>query len=157
MASCSNNHEMKSSAGNASNEQRMQQFYEQVMNAHNPDMIDSFVTEDFVEHQPIPGYPADMTGLKAGLKDWMTSFPDLNFKVNSIKSWGDTVMAHITMSGTSSAPFAGMPATNKKFEINGVDIVVLKDGKAREHWGYMEEMKMMEQLGLMGQDSTQMQ
>jgi len=157
MASCSNNNEMKSSSGNAANEQRMMEFYDQVMNAHNPDLIDSFITPDFVEHQPFQGYPPTMEGLKAGMKDWMAAYPDLNFKVHTIKSWGDTVMAHVTMSGTSSAPFMGMPATNKSFNVDGVDIVVLKDGKAREHGGYMEEMKMMHQLGMMGEDSTQAQ
>jgi len=33
--------------------------------------------------------------------------------------------------------------------ISGVDIIKFKDGKAIEHWGYNEEMKMMEQMGMM--------
>jgi hypothetical protein len=31
----------------------------------------------------------------------------------------------------------------------GCDILRFENGKAAEHWGYMEEGKMMQQLGLM--------
>ena len=42
-----------------------------------------------------------------------------------------------------------MPATGKTTDVNGVDVFRFQDGKCAEHWGYMEEMKMMTQLGLM--------
>jgi steroid delta-isomerase-like uncharacterized protein len=130
------------------NNARMRAFYDQVMNAHNPEMVDSFITQDFVDHQPFPGYPPGMDGLKAGLKDYFMAYPDLKFNINYVKSFGDTVIAHFNMMGTNSGSMMGMPATNKPINIEGVDIVVLKDGKAVEHWGYMEESKMMEQLGM---------
>ncbi len=64
-------------------------------------------------------------------------------------SHGDTVIAHVTMTGTNSGPMMGMPATNKSYKIDGVDIIVMKDGKAADRWGYFEDMKMMQQLGMM--------
>ena len=33
-------------------------------------------------------------------------------------------------------------------DVMGADVVRFVDGKVAEHWGYMEEMKMMGQLGL---------
>ena len=132
----------------AANIARMQEFYDQVMNAHNPSMIDSFVTSDFIDHQADPRHPAGIEGLKATMMEFFTAFPDLNFKTNIIKAWGDTVMAQVTITGTNSGPFMGMPATNKQINYDGVDIVILKDRKAVEHWGYQEDMKMMAQLGL---------
>jgi steroid delta-isomerase-like uncharacterized protein len=147
MSSCMKNESTGNKQGDA-NMKRMQEFYDQVMNSHNVALIDSFCTPDFVEHQPFPGYPADLNGLKKGMTDMIAAYPDLNFKVNYMRAWGDTVFAHFNMSGTNSGSFMGMPATNKQFNIEGVDIVVIKDGKAVEHWGYMEEGKMMEQLGM---------
>jgi predicted SnoaL-like aldol condensation-catalyzing enzyme len=44
----------------------------------------------------------------------------------------------------------GMPATNKPIDIHTVDVLRFENGKVVEHWGYMEEFKMMEQLGMMG-------
>ena len=43
----------------------------------------------------------------------------------------------------------GMPATNKKIDVEGVDIIRFKNGKAVEHWGVYDNMKMMQQLGMM--------
>ena len=136
----------------ANNAARMQEFYDQVFNAHNPAMIDSFCTADIVDHQADPRYPAGINGLKAVFTDYFTAFPDMHVKTNFVKAWGDTVMAHITMTGTNSGSFMGMPATNKSMNIGGVDFVIIKDGKATEHWGYQEDGKMMAQLG-MGQSA----
>ena len=61
----------------------------------------------------------------------------------------DMVIAHYTMTGMNSGPMGEMPATNKSVNVNGVDIVRFENGKAVEHWGYWEEMKMMQQLGMM--------
>jgi predicted ester cyclase len=43
----------------------------------------------------------------------------------------------------------GMPPTNKQIHIDDIDVIRVVDGKAAEHWGFAEEMKMMQQLGLM--------
>jgi predicted ester cyclase len=137
----------------AANEQRMAEFYAKVINAHNPAMIDSFCTSDYVEHSPFPGYSADREGLKKGFGDWMAGFPDMTATVDFVKCWGDTVLAKIHLKGTNSAMWMGAPATNKTMDVEGMDMVILRDGKATQHWGYMEEMKMMSQLG-MGQGSA---
>ena len=134
----------------SANATRLMAFYDQVMNAHNADMIDSFCTSDFIDHQPFPGQGPGADGLKVTMKDFFTAFPDLHVKVNFVKAWGDTTMAHFTMTGTNSGMWMGGPPSNKQMNIDGVDILVIKDGKASEHWGYMEESKMMHQLGMGG-------
>ena len=45
----------------------------------------------------------------------------------------------------------GMKVTNKKVEVQGIDYLYFKNGKATEHWGYIDMHKLMEQLG-MGKD-----
>ena len=149
MTACSNS----GTGGNnmsSEKEARLREFYDQVMNAHNPAMIDSFCTAEFVDHQADPHYPAGIAGLKAAFNDFFAAFPDVHVTTNSIKAWGDTVMSHITMTGTNSGSWMGMPPTGKQFNIEGMDLIILKDRKASERWGYSEEMKMMTQLGMMG-------
>jgi len=133
----------------AGKKERMQAFYDQVMNAHNVAMLDSFTSADFNDHQADPHYPKGMDGLRAAFTDFFNAYPDLHVKTNFMMASGDTVMAHVTMTGTNSGSMMGMPPTNKQINIDGVDIVVIKDGKAVEHWGYQEENKMMTQRGLM--------
>ena len=75
--------------------------------------------------------------------------PDVHMTTEYMIASGDTVFAKIKMTGTNSGGTGQMPATNKSFDVEGVDIIVMKDGKAAERWGYAEEMKMMQQLGMM--------
>lgn len=148
-ASCGSKNPGSMRNRNAANRETMQRFYDEVMNAHNPAMIDSFCTADFIDHQADPRYPAGMEGLRAAFTDFFAAYPDLHVKTNFVVAKGDTVFAQFTMTGTNSGSMMGMPATNKQITIDGIDAIILKDGKAIEHWGYQEEGKLMTQLGMM--------
>jgi steroid delta-isomerase-like uncharacterized protein len=157
--SCNNTTTMGSMNTDA-NKARIQSFYDQVINAHNPAMVDSFCTADFVDHNPDPGKSGKgIDDLKASFKDFFTGYPDIHEKTNFMIAEGDTVMAHVTLTGTNSGAFGNTPATNKQIDIDGIDVIVLKDGKATERWGFFDNTKMMQQLGMMpamGQDTTKM-
>ena len=52
------------------------------------------------------------------------------------------------MTGTHRGPFMGMPATGKRVEVTLIDIIRFGDeGRAREHWGVVDQLAMMQQLG----------
>jgi predicted ester cyclase len=51
------------------------------------------------------------------------------------------------MSGTHQGEFMGMPPTGKRFEVEGFDMVRVRDGQFTEHWGLFDTMTMMQQLG----------
>ena len=92
------------------------------------------------------------TGLQAArdmIALYRTSMPDLHQEWLHASTTGDRTYIHYRMKGTNTGPYGDMPATGKAMDVMGVDIIRFQDGKAAEHWGYMEEMKMMTQLGLM--------
>jgi steroid delta-isomerase-like uncharacterized protein len=141
------------------NQETMRKFTEEVINKHNVAMVDSLVAPDYMEHCLDPGYTPDRSGLKKSWEDFEKGYPDLNSKINFMVADSDCVTTQYTITGTNTGSVMGMPATGKKINVDGVDIVRFKNGKAVEHWGYMDEMKMMTQLGLMpgmggGTDST---
>lgn len=150
-ASCNSSQTSGDSRGSA-NKARMQQFYDQVINAHNIDMIDSFCVADFVDHNPDPGFSGmGTTDLKAQFKGFFEAFPDIHLTTNFMLAEGDTVMAHVTLTGTNAGPMGnGMAATNKKISVSGIDVVSVKDGKAVERWGFFDTQKMMADLGMGG-------
>ncbi len=147
--SCSSGKKNEKRERAANNMAMVQKFYDEVFNAHNPALIDSLCHPDMVDHQRDPRYPEGNEGLKASFNDFFAGYPDVHVKSNWMIAKGDTVVVHFTMTGTNSGTMMGMPPTNKQINVDGVDIVVMKDGKATEHWGYMEESKMFTQLGLM--------
>lgn len=128
----------------------VQGFYDKVVNGHNPAAIDSFVTADFINHNPDPGHSGHgAEDLKAGFAEFISAFPDIHVTINYLVVEGDKCVAHITMTGTNSGAMGAMPATNKQMSIDGIDVVTIKDGKATERWGIYNNMKMMADLGMM--------
>lgn len=147
--SCNNETDHSMASGANANKERFQQFYDEVINAHNTAMIDSFVTADFVDHNPSPGHTGKgIEDVKAMFNEMLTAIPDIKATTNFMVTSGDTLTAYVTMSGTNTGPMGTMPPTNKSFKINGIDIIVMKDGKATERWGVFEDLSMMTQLGL---------
>lgn len=122
----------------------------EMINTGNTDNVGDLVTEGFVDHQQDPSITT--TGMQ-GLKDMVnllrTAYPDFKQEMVSMSTTGDMTFVHLRMKGTNSGPWGAMPATGKTMDVMGVDVIRFENGKAAEHWGYMEEMKMMTQLGLM--------
>ena len=115
----------------------------------NLDDLDKYIAADFVEHQKMPGYPDGLEGLKKMMGDFHAAYSDLKTTVVDVIVDGDKAAAIYHMTGTNTGDFMGMPATNKTFDIHGIDWMRFENGKSVEHWGFMEEMKMMTQLGMM--------
>jgi steroid delta-isomerase-like uncharacterized protein len=131
------------------NAEASRMFVEEVFNKGNMAYIDQYVAPDFVDHTPSPEQEPGTAGLKKMFTEWHAAMPDMKASVINVITQGDLVAMQVSMSGTQTGPMMGMPATGKKMDITGVDILRMKDGKAVEHWGYSEEAKMMMQLGMM--------
>lgn len=131
-----------------SNKADMLQFYAEVMNKHNVAMIDSLISPDYVEHYNDAGYPPTRDGFKKSMTDLFTSFPDVHINVNLIVADTAYAICHYTMTGTNAGSILGAP-NGKQIKIDGVDIMRFKNHKGIEHWGYNEEVKMMQQMGIM--------
>ena len=123
--------------------------YDIMSSGGNLDELDKHIATDFVEHQKMPGYPDGLEGLKMMMTDFHGAYSDLKTTVVDVIVDGDKAAAIYHMTGTNTGDFMGMPATNKSFDIHGVDWMRFENGKSVEHWGFMEEMKMMMQLGMM--------
>lgn len=114
--------------------------------------IEEIVGEKFVSNIPMPGLSS--TGIQQ-LKDMIakssTAFTDNKTEEMHMITEGDCVVMHYRWKGVNTGSMGeGMPATNKPIDVQTVDVLRFENGKVVEHWGYMEEFKMMEQLGMMG-------
>lgn len=116
------------------------------------DGIEEIVAENFVSHMSMPGVSS--TGLQQ-LKDMVAissaAFTDNKTEDLHLIAEGDRVVVHYRWKGVNTGSMGeGMPATNKPIDVHTVDVLRFENGKVVEHWGYMEEFKMMQQLGMMG-------
>jgi len=132
-----------------SNKATMRRFYDEVMNRGDVGVLSNLMASDFQEHSPLPDQRPGVEGLKEGLSSFRKAFPDLHFKVEDLIAEGDKVVARVSYGGTHQGEFAGFPASGKKFNVMGIDIVSFNaEGKAVGHWsGDDAQLKMMQQLG----------
>jgi predicted ester cyclase len=76
------------------------------------------------------------------------AFPDVRFTLEDMVAEGNKVMTRYMASGTHKAEFMGAPATGKKIKITGLEIRRLSGGKMVEYWGIMDDLGLMQQLGV---------
>ena len=124
----------------------IRRFYEEV-SAGNAAVIDELLADDMIDHETDPGDPPGKEGVKQFFARFHTAFPDLRMEPHEMLAEGDLACARITMSGTHQGEFMGLPPTGKRFEIDGIDIVRVRDGLITEHWGVTNAMALMQQLG----------
>jgi steroid delta-isomerase-like uncharacterized protein len=98
------------------------------------DLLDEVVADDFLDHDPMPGQPPGLVGLKLAVNSFRTAFPDGEMVVDELVAEGDRVVARVTMSGTHRGEYAGMPGTGRAVRAEGIEIFRLADGKLVEGW-----------------------
>jgi predicted ester cyclase len=80
---------------------------------------------------------------------YVAAFPDLRFDTDDILPSGDKGVARVTITGTHTGDFMGMPATGKSVSVSAIDVIRFgDDGLTLEHWGVVDVMAMMQQLGV---------
>jgi predicted ester cyclase len=79
---------------------------------------------------------------------FMNAFPDFNCTVEDQIGDRDRVVTRLTMRGTNTGTFRGMPPTGKKIEISAVSVGRFAEGKAVEGWLFSDTIGMMQQLGI---------
>lgn len=122
-------------------------FFKEVFDNRNLAAIDELCAETFVEHTPMPGQPEGRAGIRWFMESLTTAFPDLTATVEDILAEGDRVAIRNTMHGTHKGEFMGIPPTGKHIAIPGIDLVIVKNGKATDHWGYFDTAGLLQQLG----------
>jgi len=78
----------------------------------------------------------------------IAAFPDLRMDVEDVVADGSKVVARVRYSGTQRGEFQGMPASGRSADEQLIDIFRFgDDGRVAEHWGVIDLLTMMQQLG----------
>ena len=131
-----------------SNKELVGRYYEEVLNARKVEILDELAVSDYDEHSPFPGQPNGLEGLKARAGALLSAFNPYVFTIRDLVAEGDTVVVYWTNVATHSGSFMGIPPTGRVVTLSGIDIHRIRDGKMAEHWHVVEELQMMQQLGL---------
>lgn len=110
-------------------------------------IADEVIAPGAVDHE-MPGATGP-DALKQAIAMFHGAFSGLKMSMDEILEQGDSVAVRFTVTGTHTGEFAGVPATGNRVEFGGIDIIHFKDGKMVEHWGYTDQVGLMQQIGAM--------
>ena len=124
-------------------------FVDEVINKKNLAAIDELMASDYIEHDEMPpGMASGVEGMKQMMGMFFSAFSDLQTTTEDVIAEGDRVVGRHVFTGTHSGDFMGIPATGKRVSIGEIHIVRIVNGKGVEHWGQVDMMGMMQQLGV---------
>ena len=125
------------------------QRYQEIYNSNDLDYLGEVVSEDLRTPKIMPGIPTGLEGAKAAHRMMLAGFPDYQTVIDDMFAEGDQVAARITISGTNTGNFMGMPATGKHVSFTGIYIARIANGKIVEHWGEEDGVSLLQQLGVL--------
>ena len=114
----------------------------------NQAVADELISDDFIDHNALPGLTPDSEGFKKSFVSFRSAAPDLEYIIEDMIAEDDKVVVRWKVKGTQTGEMAGIPATGKSLEVTGVDIFRVEKGKIVELWLVWDQLGMMQQLGM---------
>src|SRR5215210_9556526 len=118
---------------NTQNKTIAREFVEEIFNARKTEMAKDFVTPDIIYH----GMAEEVRSLEE-FKRWvaedLTAFPDMKVTIEDEFGEENKVAIRWALKATHEKDFADFPATHKKFESHGVEILHFEGDKIKEAW-----------------------
>lgn len=132
----------------------IRRFYD-LISSGDIDGFGAMLADDFLEHEETPGLAPTKDGVLEFFRMYRAAFPDLKMEPEDVLVSGDKVVARVRATGTHDGEFMGMPATGKSIDVQLIDIIRIDGGGlACEHWGVVDTMAMMQQLGVVPDDQA---
>jgi steroid delta-isomerase-like uncharacterized protein len=121
--------------------------YQEAYNTGDFAALAEIVAADVLTPNIVPGMPAGLEGAKAVHQKTLLGMPDYHTRIEDLIAEGDKVVARVTITGTHTGNFWGLPPTGRPIHLTGMYMVRIADGKIVEHWGEEDGMKVYRQLG----------
>src|SRR6476660_7211569 len=128
----------------------VQEFIEALFTKGDLGATDTYLSEDFVNHDPPVGVPPDADGMRTAAAMFREAFPDWHSDLHALVAEDDIVVERFTASGTHRGELMGVAPTGETVELRGINIFRLRDGQITERWGRLDELGLFRQLGLAG-------
>jgi steroid delta-isomerase-like uncharacterized protein len=110
------------------------------------DGLDEIVAEGYAQRDS--SMPSGRDALKRFFAGFRSAFPDLQVRVEDLVAEGDKVVAVTVSTATHGGTFSGLPASGRRVEFRSMDIYRIADGRVVEHYGRIDELGLLEQLGV---------
>ena len=126
----------------------VRRFFEELLSADNFAIADEILSSRFRFYFAGSPDPMDLKQYKQFLVTRRAAFPDRRFVVEEMIAEGDKVSVPFTMHGTHQGEFRGIAPSSTEVTMTGIDIIHLAEGKMVEDRVEVDQLGMMQQLGV---------
>jgi steroid delta-isomerase-like uncharacterized protein len=127
----------------------MRQWFEEIWNKKQPELIPEMLGADAVAHGMGPN-GTDLYGPEAFTQAYhvfVGAFPDLHITVEQAIKTADRVALLLTCEGTHAGDHLGVPGTGKRVKFSVMTMGRYQDGKIVEGWNVIDLLSALRQSG----------
>ena len=126
----------------------VRRFFEELLSTDNFAVADEILSSDFRFYFAGSPDPMNLEQYKEFLVARRAAFPDRRFVVEDIIAEEDKVSARFTMRGTHKGEFRGLAPSGREVTMSGIDMIRLAEGKMVEDRVEVDQLGIMQQLGV---------
>lgn len=130
------------------NKQLMHDFYENVLNKRNWNLLEHFISPHFENATGQKGINAFIEPIRS----FIDAFTDIQWKVQRIVTEEDIAAVWWRLEGTQTKPFRGFIQSGKKISVEGMGIFELKDGKIVSTQVLTDRLGLLQQINAVPAD-----
>ena len=128
-----------------------EKFFNAVWNRGDFSVLDTLISPDAIDHSTVGGKPKTEKGsasFQAIVSMFRSGMPDIRLTIDDEIYTGDRVVHRWTLVGTDTGGMMGMPPSGKQLTFTGTTIVRMQDGMIVERWANVDELGLLQQLGM---------
>jgi predicted ester cyclase len=129
----------------AQNVRSFRRLFDEGFSGGNASVVDELVSPNLKEHMAMD--PPSREGVKELIHSLHATFPDFRCELVDVVADGDKVWGRVRGGGTDRGGFAGHPPTGRTVATDSFDLCRFEGGRIVEHWGIVDRLGMMGQLG----------
>ena len=132
------------------NKAQVRRLMEEAFAKGKPELVDELLDPDFIRYDPYieAGEVRGVETVKENIVWFRNVFPDLTCTIEDQIAEGDKVVSRFIWSGVHKGHFMGIPPTGNQVTVKGVVIDRVVEGKFVESRILMDNLGMMQQLGV---------
>jgi predicted ester cyclase len=127
--------------------QLIRRFYTEVVSGGECSDLDSLVASDYVDHNGAEGGRGPEV-VRAHLEAIRTTLPDFRVQIEGVFAEGDSVITRVTGHGTHLGEWMDIKPTGHEVRLKRINIDRVEHGRIAKHWGEVDTIDMLVQMGV---------
>ena len=128
-----------------------EKFFNAVWSEGDFSVLDTLISPKAIDHSTVGGKPKAEKGsasFRAIVSMFRQAMPDIKLTIDDEIYTADRVVHRWTLVGTDTGGMMGMPPSGKQLTFSGITTVRMADGKIVERWANVDELGLLQQLGM---------